>query len=67
MKYEIADNEADKTVTLKAENGTNSLSIGGNTNIAFINGKRVELPSVAVYMSENQTFYLPRNLRDRLR
>jgi len=67
MKYEIVENGTSKTFTLKVENGTNSLSIDGNTNIAIINGKRIELPSVAVYMSENKTFYLPRNLRDRLK
>ena len=67
MKYEIVKNEDSKTITLKVENGTNNLSIDGNTNIAVINGKRTELPSVAVYMSDNDTFYLPRNLRDRLR
>ena len=66
MKYEIVNDEASRTVTLKVENGTNSLSIDGNTNIAVINGKRVELPSVAVYMSDNETFYLPKNLRDLL-
>jgi alkaline phosphatase len=62
MKYEIVEDKTAGTVTLKVENGTNSLSIDGNTNIAVINGKRVELPSVAVYMSNNRTFYLPRNL-----
>jgi len=67
MKYEIAENEAAKTFTLKVENGTNSLSVDGNTNIAVINGKRVELPSVAVYMGDNKTFYLPRDLRDQLK
>jgi len=67
MNYEIVNNEADKTFTLKVENGTKNLSIDGNTNIAVINGQRVELPSVAVYMGENETFYLPRNLRDQLK
>ena len=67
MKYEIAGSETSKTLTLKVENGANSLSIDGNTNIAVINGTRVELPSVAVYMGDNETFYLPRNLRDRLK
>jgi len=67
MKYEIVENETSRTVTLKVENGTNNLSIDGNTNIAVINGKRMELPSVAVYMSENETFYLPLNLRDQLK
>jgi alkaline phosphatase len=66
MKYEIVENEEDKTVSLTVENGTNSLSIDGNTNIAVINGKRVELSSVAVYMKDNETFYLPQNLRDQL-
>ena len=64
MKYEIFDNEAAGTATLKVENGKNSLSIDGNTNIAVINGKRMELPSVAVYLKDNETFYLPRNLRE---
>jgi len=66
MNYEIVNNEADKTFTLKVENGAKSLSIDGNTNIAVINGKRVELPSVAVYAGENKTFYLPRNLREQI-
>ncbi|MDR0311619.1 MAG: alkaline phosphatase [Acidobacteriota bacterium] len=63
MKYEIVQDDGSKTVALKVEDGANSLSINGNTNIAVINGKRVELSSVAVYMSDNKTFYLPRNLR----
>ena len=67
MNYEIVNNEADKTFTLKVENGTNSLTIDGNTSIAVINGKRVELPSVAVYAGENETFYLPRSLRDQIK
>ena len=67
MNYEIVKDEDTKTVTLKVENGTTSLSIDGNTNIAVINGNRVELPSVAVYMSDNETFYLPLNLRNLLR
>ena len=67
MNYEVVNNEADKTFTLKVENGTKSLSIDGNTNIAVINGKRVELSSVAVYMGDNKTFYLPRNLRDQIK
>jgi len=66
MNYEIVENEDSKTITLKVENGANSLSIDGNTNIVVINGKREELTSVAVYMSKNETFYLPKNLRDRL-
>ena len=67
MKYLIVEDEEAKTVTLKVESGTNSLSIDGNVNIAVINGKRVELPSVAVYISDNETFYLPGNLRNLLK
>ena len=73
MKYEIVDgkdddaNEDEGIVELKVENMTNTLSISANTNIAVINGKRVELPSVAVYIKDNKTFYLPQNLRDKLR
>jgi alkaline phosphatase len=66
MTYEIVRDEAAGTVTLKVENGANSLSIDGNTNIAVINGRREELPSVAVYVSNNEAFYLPRSLRNRL-
>ena len=72
MKYEIVDgkdddaNEDEGIVELKVENMTNTLSISANTNIAVINGKRVELPSVAVYIKDNKTFYLPRNLRDKI-
>jgi len=66
MKYEVVYNEEDRTAALKVENGTKNLAIDGNTNIAVINGKRMELPSVAIYMSGNKTFYLPRNLRDQL-
>ena len=67
MKYEIVSDKDTEIVELKVENGANSLSISGNTNIAIINGERVELPSVAVYIENNETFYLPRNLRDKLR
>jgi len=67
MNYGIIEDEDAGTFTLKVENGTNSLSIVGNTNIAVINGNREELPSVAIYIRENETFYLPRSLGIRIR
>ena len=66
MEYAIVDDEADGTAVLNVKNGTGQLSISGNTNIAMINGKRTELQSVAVYISENKTFYLPHSLRAQL-
>ena len=67
MKHEIVIDEEAGKVTLKVENGAKTISIDANTNIAVINGKKVELPSVAVYMKGNDTFYLPGNLRDQLK
>ena len=67
MEYEIINDQDAGTFTLKVNNGNKSLAIEGNTNIAVINGKSVRLPSVAVYVSENETFYLPRNLREQIK
>ncbi|MCL1934591.1 MAG: alkaline phosphatase [Candidatus Azobacteroides sp.] len=62
--YTISIN--DKIPVLKITNKKNTLEIQPNTNIVKRNGKDIELNTVVVYVDKNNTFYLPRSLRDLL-
>jgi alkaline phosphatase len=52
--------------TLIVKHKKNVLEIQPNTNIVKLNGKEVKLNTVIVYVDKNNTFYLPRSLRDLL-
>jgi len=51
---------------LKVINKDKVLEIFPNTNIVKLNGKEIKLNSVAVFIDKNNTFYLPRSLKDLL-
>jgi alkaline phosphatase len=51
---------------LKVINKNNVLEIRPNTNIVKLNGKEINLNSVVVFSDKNDTFYLPRSLKDLL-
>ena len=44
----------------------NRLEVRPNTNIVWLNGKAIKLDSVVVYVDKNNTFYLPKALRELL-
>lgn len=48
---------------LIVKNGANTLEIPGNTSTATLNGKKIELGSVAVYVDKNNSFYVPAKLK----
>lgn len=47
---------------LTVRNGRNKLVIPAFKSIANINGREIDMGSVAVYIDKNETFYLPENL-----
>jgi alkaline phosphatase len=51
---------------LKVKNKKTTLEIKPNTNIAKYNGKELKLNSVVVYVDKNNTFYLPKSLKELL-
>ena len=52
--------------TLKVVNKDKILEIQPNTNIVKLNGKDIELNSVIVFIDKNNTFYLPKSLKNLL-
>ena len=65
MKYNIVL-EKDKTPKLVVKLKRNTLEVLANSSVATLNGKQVELGSVAVYVDKNNTFYVPKNLAEKL-
>ena len=63
-KYSIS--EKDGKTTLEAKKGRKRISIPANSSIVYINGKPLETGSLIVYMKQNNTFYLPENLIEKL-
>lgn len=69
MKYTIetpskTNKESAPKLIIKQKKQT--LEIKAFSSVAMLNGKEIDLGSVAVYMDKNNTFYLPRNLRERI-
>ena len=62
--YKITDKNG--IPVLEVKNKNNILEILPNTNIIKLNGKEIKLESVIVYVDKNNTFYLPRSLRNLL-
>ncbi len=65
MKYSIEDKDSDIPV-LVVKNKKNTLRIPAFSSVAMLNGKTFNLGSVTVYIDKNDTFYLPKNLADKL-
>ena len=64
MDYKLDTLGTDSTAVLTVKNGINKLTIRQNTNIVTLNNKKIQLPSVVVFVDKNKTFYLPANLAD---
>lgn len=64
MKYSI-DKSTDFPV-LKVTKGKKTLTIPAFKSVAYLNGKAFNLGSVTVYIDKNDTFYIPRNLAEKL-
>lgn len=63
MKYEVvAKNDVVKLVVKQKRK---TLEVPAFSSVASLNGKPMDLGSVAVFVNKNNTFYLPRNLKDR--
>jgi alkaline phosphatase len=52
--------------SLKVTKGKNTLEIKAFSSVAKLNGKPLDLGSVAVYIDKNDTFYLPKDLSNKL-
>lgn len=65
MNYSI-DKSTDFPV-LTVKKGKNTLKVPSFKSVAYLNGKEFDLGSVTVYIDENDTFYLPKNLVDKLK
>lgn len=64
-KYNI-DMSGDIPV-LKVKNKKKELIIPAYSSVAKLNGEEIQLGSVTVYIDKNDTFYLPKFLRDRIK
>ncbi len=49
---------------LTVKKGKNTLKIKAHTSVAELNGKPFDIGSVVVYIDKNETFYLPKSLRE---
>lgn len=65
MNYSI-DKSTDFPV-LTVKNGQNTLKVPSFKSVAYLNGKEFDLGSVTVYIDENDTFYLPKSLAEKLK
>lgn len=60
MEYSIDNSEDFPVLTVKKGNST--LSVPAFKSIAYLNGKKIDLGSVTVYIDKNDTFYIPKKL-----
>ena len=65
MKYSIDKTNTDFPV-LKVKKGRKTLEIPAFSSVAKLNGKPFNIGSVAVYIDKNDTFYLPKDLAEKL-
>lgn len=61
------DSLAPNHYKLVVKNKKNTLEADSYTNFITVNKKKIELPSIIVYMHRNNTFYLPKNLNQYLK
>lgn len=52
--------------TLIVKKGKKTLEVPAHKSVAYLNGKSFDIGSVAVYIDKNNTFYLPKNLVEKL-
>jgi alkaline phosphatase len=61
------DSLAPNHYKLVVKNKKNTLEADSYTNFITVNKKKIELPSIIVYMHRNKTFYLPKSLNQYLK
>ena len=66
MNYSISKENKKDFPVLTVKNGKNTLVIPAFKSVAYLNGRAFDLGSVTVYIDNNDTFYLPQNLRDKI-
>lgn len=66
LKFVIV-NEKNQTPKLIVKNGTSILEVDAYSSIAMLNGHSFDMGSVAVYIDKNNTFYLPKNMADKIK
>lgn len=64
MKYTIDPSKNAPTLTVKS--GKKEMVIPAFKSKAYLDGKEIELKSTTVYIDKNNTFYIPRFLRDEM-
>lgn len=65
LKYSV-DNNDPKFPILKVIKGKNTLEIKAFSSVGKLNGKSFDIGSVVVYIDKNDTFYLPKSLKQKL-
>lgn len=60
--FELRIDDAVEHPVLHIRKGRNRMEVVDDSNIIRYNGKTYELPTVAVYVKKNETFYLPTSL-----
>ncbi|MDD2552852.1 MAG: alkaline phosphatase, partial [Dysgonamonadaceae bacterium] len=66
MDYSIENRESDIPVLI-VKNGKMTLEIPAFSSVGKLNGESFDLGSVTVYIDKNDTFYLPRDMADKLK
>jgi alkaline phosphatase len=66
MDYEITTEEG-KTPVLTVKNAGNILQVNAYSSVATLNNEPFELGSVAVYVPENKSFYIPEMLTKKMK
>lgn len=65
MKYKIIENDG-QFKKLTVSNKKNKLEITAFSSVAKFNGDEIDLGSVVVFIDKNNTFYLPKYLREKM-
>lgn len=65
LNYSIDKTNKDFPVLI-VKKGKNTLEIPAFKSVGYLNKKQFDLGSVTVYIDKNDTFYLPKNLADKL-
>ena len=65
MNYSIEDKESDIPVLI-VKHKKNTLRIPAFSSVGTLNGKQFDLGSITVYIDKNDTFYLPKDIINKL-
>ncbi|MCQ2286162.1 MAG: alkaline phosphatase [Bacteroidales bacterium] len=63
----INDNPKDDNYRLTVKNKKQKIEIESFTNYFLLNGEKIDLESVIIYVDKNETFYLPKKIREYLK